>query len=167
MSPTDTMDWWLQRTAVYGLAFVFTAAVLLILVYIAWSVVKQFNRWLPRWFEASIAKQERDSATLERIERCMERQEKCTARLVESSTSVRQGLRDVVLTARRAFNSKEMREQLKLDPDVLGDLDQVAGTLSDRRQEERYTRYERLVKEQQHERERGPGTEPPSGFSEP
>lgn len=51
---TELFDWWLQRTAVYGLAFVFTAGVLLGILWVAYIIVGLLKKWVPLWFEAQI-----------------------------------------------------------------------------------------------------------------
>jgi hypothetical protein len=50
----DVADWWIQKTAVYGLAFVFTACVLGLLIWLAMSLVNMLKIWIPRWFQSSI-----------------------------------------------------------------------------------------------------------------
>jgi len=55
MQNTELFDWWLQRTAVYGLAFVFTAGVLFGVLWVCWTLVRILSKRLPGWFDDQAA----------------------------------------------------------------------------------------------------------------
>jgi hypothetical protein len=148
MTPTETMDWWLQRTAVYGLAFVFTAGVLGIFLWMAVSVVAIAKKWVPMWFEASIAKQQRDSETLEGLEGLM-------GALVMSNSQTRAGLKHMANALRRVCK-KDVLQRLGIDSDVIMEIESAQQELGpdihdidkERERKERYERRKRELGEQ-------------------
>jgi hypothetical protein len=63
----NALDFFLRQSAVYGLAFVFLAGVLMLLLWVAWSTVSVLKTWLPKWFQSQIRAQKQVGVGINRL----------------------------------------------------------------------------------------------------
>jgi hypothetical protein len=61
----DAADWWINKVATWGLAFVFLACVLLLILWVAITFVGLARKFLPMWFESSIQSHNRVAKAVE------------------------------------------------------------------------------------------------------
>jgi len=64
---THSFDYFLRQSAVLGLAFVFLAAVLGIILWVAIIIVRLVNRYAAEWFESSIESHKQVSTGIRRV----------------------------------------------------------------------------------------------------
>lgn len=63
----NSLEFLLRHSAVYGLAFVFLAGVLALLLWVAWSTVSILKTWLPQWFQSQIKSQKQVGIGINRL----------------------------------------------------------------------------------------------------
>lgn len=67
VNPTDVVDWWINKVGTYGLSFVFVACVLLLLLWVAISVIGIIKKHVPAWFESSMESHRRVAEAIEKL----------------------------------------------------------------------------------------------------
>lgn len=65
MNDLSAFERWMKLVGEYGLSYAFLACTVLILLYVAVTVVGLFKKWVPRWFESSIQSHERVAKAVE------------------------------------------------------------------------------------------------------
>lgn len=65
MDPIDTTTKWMKLVGDYGVSYLFMGCTVGILLYIAWTTVALMKKWVPHWFESSIASHERVAKAVE------------------------------------------------------------------------------------------------------
>ena len=68
----DTIDRWVTLSANQGIAFVFTACVLLLIIYVTVVLVGLLKKWIPKWFEMSINSHERVCKAIDKLTESVE-----------------------------------------------------------------------------------------------
>lgn len=116
----DLADWWINKAFTYGLAFVFTACVLGILIWIAVVVVGILRTWMPRWFESQIEMQEELCRTVKKVADGID----CVH---TEAHATREGLRHTSRALRAYMRRNKAR--LKLPSDVMVHFDNATEAL--------------------------------------
>lgn len=110
-----TVEWWLKEGAVYGLAFIFTACVLLLLLWVAIVAIRTLKYWAPRWFQSSIASHEKVCAACDTII------EKLTC-VHDRSHETHDGLRRTIKAVNQHLSSKANQDRLGVTSDIVYQL---------------------------------------------
>ena len=117
---TEVFDYWLQRTAVYGLAFLFTAGILLGFLWLLAILVRILQTRLPKWFD----EQTETSAAVRSGMRAIANN---SAAILNHAHSTQRGLRDLARAGRRI--AQKHGKRLGIGSDVVMLLQQASATL--------------------------------------
>ena len=116
MPQTEVFDYWLQRTAVYGLAFVFTAGILFGFLWVCAILVRILSARLPKWFDDQ---EETNLAVRNGMQALVS-----NSRVIHDRTyNTQRGLRGIVQAGRKFVNKH--KERLGIGSDVVVLLDQA------------------------------------------
>lgn len=98
----DSVDRWLKFTSNYGLSFVFLACFLLIILWLAITIIGLMKKWVPIWFASSIRTQKRTVVFLDQATDTLSCLHDKTHGLAETAYHITQA----ALTAARKGNEK-------------------------------------------------------------
>jgi hypothetical protein len=122
MPEKTILEWWLREGAVLGFALLFTAGVLLIILWTAVSAIKELKVWLPQWFKSKMAHDERICVAIEE-----------QTGLMGCNHANLHRVRSANLRVVRALNAhlknKENRDRLGISSDVIVELNRAEETL--------------------------------------
>lgn len=109
---TEVVDWWLKHASMQGLAFVFVACVLLILLWVAVMVIRLLQKWIPEWFQSSIKTHDAVRHGVREIA--------AIAKMIRRDTfSTRVGLGNLLAGLEALAKKPESRMRLGISSDVL------------------------------------------------